>query len=156
MKLSTREDIEAPIELVFEQLSDFDGFERAVLRRGAEVMRSDTLDVPGVGMSWRTAFKYRGKERKLHIELTEYQAPDRIRIDTTSKAVGMVVEIDLVAMSRSRTRMNLSLDARPKTIPARLVIQSLKLARQNVLKRFRKRVGEFAAEIEARAKANAV
>jgi uncharacterized protein YndB with AHSA1/START domain len=156
MKLSTREDIEAPIELVFQQLSDFDGFERTVLRRGAEVARVDTLSVPGVGMSWRAAFKYRGKERKLDIELAEYQAPDRMRINTTSKAVWMTVEIDLVAMSRSRTRMNFSLDARPKTIPARLVIQSLKLARQNVLKRFRKRVGEFAAEIEARAKANAV
>lgn len=156
MKLATREDIEAPIELVFQQLSDFDGFERAVLRRGAEVVRSDTLSEPGAGMTWRAAFKYRGKERKLDIELTEYQAPERMRIDTTSKAVGMAVEIELVAMSRSRTRMNLSLDARPKTIPARLVIQSLKLARQNVLKRFRKRIGEFAAEIEARAKASAV
>jgi hypothetical protein len=154
MKLSTREDIEAPIEAVFEQLSDFDGFERAVLRRGAEVMRNDSLTAHGVGMSWRTVFNYRGKERRLEIVMTEYQVPDRMRIDSTSKAVEMVVEIDLVAMSRSRTRMSMSLDVRPRTIPARLVIQSLKLARQNVLKRFRKRVGEFAMEIETRAKAN--
>ncbi|SMH48139.1 SRPBCC family protein [Maritimibacter sp. HL-12] len=156
MKLAAREDIEAPIEVVFEHLSDFDGFERAVLRRGAEVMRSDTLTVPGIGMSWRAAFRYRGKERKLDIELAEYQVPERMRFDTTSKAVEMVLVIDLVAMSRNRTRMNLSLDARPRTIPARLVIQSLKLARQSVLKRFRKRVGEFASEIEARAKAGAL
>ncbi len=155
MKLSTREDLDAPIETVFGQLSDFDGFERAVLRRGAEVVRTDDLAAPGVGMSWHTEFKYRERQRKLDIELTEYEAPERMRIKATSKAVDIVVEIDLVAMSRSRTRMNLSLDARPRTIPARLVIQSLKLARQNVLKRFRKRVGEFAAEIEARAKAEA-
>lgn len=153
MKLATREDIDAPIEAVFEQLSDFDGFERAALRRGAEIARTDELTVPGEGMTWRTSFRYRGKERKLHLELTEYVVPDRMRIHGTSPSVKMVLEIDLVAMSRNRTRMNLSLDARPQTIPARLVIQSLKLARQNVVNRFRKRVGEFAADIEARAKA---
>ena len=37
MKLATREDIDAPIEAVFRELSDFDSFERAILRRGAEV-----------------------------------------------------------------------------------------------------------------------
>lgn len=154
MKLATREDIDAPIEAVFQQLSDFDGFERAALRRGADVRRTDANPDVGAGMTWSAQFKYRGKQRKLSIELTEYDRPDHIRIDSTSPSVDMVIEIDLVAMSRSRTRMNLSLDARPRTIPARLVIQSLKLARQNVLKRFRKRIGEFAAEIETRAKAS--
>jgi len=153
MKLATREDIDAPIEAVFEQLSDYDGFERAALRRGADVRRTDSKPDTGVGMTWRVEFKYRGKQRKLNLEITEHDRPDRIRIDGKSPSVDMVIEIDLVAMSRSRTRMNLSLDARPRTIPARLVIQSLKLARQNVLKRFRKRIGEFAADVEARAKA---
>jgi len=153
MKLATREDIDAPIEAVFQQLSDFDGFERAALRRGADVRRTDASPDVGAGMTWSAQFKYRGKQRKLNLEITEYDRPEHMRIDGKSPAVEMVIEIDLVAMSRSRTRMNLSLDARPRTIPARLVIQSLKLARQNVLKRFRKRIGEFAAEIETRAKA---
>jgi len=154
MKLATREDIEAPIDEVFRQLSDFDGFERAVLRRGAEVARTDELAHPGPGMNWRMEFKYRGKMRKLKLELTEHQAPDRMRIDSVSPNTNMVIEIDLVALSRNRTRMNLSLDVRPRTIPARLVIQSLKLARQNVLKRFRRRIGDFAADLEARAKSS--
>jgi len=153
MKLATREDINAPIEAVFEQLSDFDGFERAALRRGAEVARTDSLQTPGAGMMWRTGFRYRGKDRKVNLELVEFLKPERMRIDGHSVSVNMVIEIDLVAMSRNRTRMNLSLDARPQTIPARLVVQSLKLARQNVLKRFRKRIGEFATDLEIRAKA---
>lgn len=153
MKLATREDIEAPIEAVFRQLSDFSSFEKAALRRGADVVRVDTMSAPGPGMAWRASFKYRGKERLLNLQLAEFDAPERMQIDGDSTGLGMVVEIDLVAMSLNRTRMNLSLDARPRTIPARLVVQSLKLARQNVLKRFRLRVSEFAAEIETRAKA---
>lgn len=149
--MATREDISASIDAVFEQLSDFEGFERAAMRRGAEVTRTDTLGAPGVGMGWRTGFDYRGKERKANIELTEYEAPERMRAKVHSTGVEIEVLVELVAMSRTRTRMNLTLDARPRTIPARLMIQSMKLARQTVLKRFRKRVSDYAAALEERA-----
>lgn len=153
MKMATREDISAPIEAVFEQLSDFDGFERAAMRRGAEIVRTDTLTASGPGMSWRAGFSYRGKERKANIEIIDYETPDRMLAKVHSTGVEMELIVELVAMSRTRTRMNLSLDARPRTIPARLMIQSMKLARQTVLKRFRKRVNEYAKDMEDRIKA---
>jgi hypothetical protein len=153
MKMATREDISAPIEAVFAQLSDFDGFERAAMRRGAEVVRTDTLTLPGPGMAWRAGFEYRGKERKANIELADFEVPERLRANIHSVGVEMELVVELVAMSRTRTRMNLALDARPRTIPARLMIQSMKLARQTVLKRFRKRVGEFASDLEERVRA---
>ncbi|MCB1339294.1 MAG: SRPBCC family protein [Maritimibacter sp.] len=156
MKLATREDIDAPIEAVFEQLSDFEGFERAIMRRGAEVQRIDDLKAPGPGMAWTTSFGFRGRRREARIDLAEHAHPDRLRAAVKTSGVEMDVLIDLVEMSKTRTRMNFALDARPKSIPARLMIQSLKLARQTMLKRFRKRVAEFAADIEARAKSQSL
>ncbi len=153
MKLATREDIDAPIEAVFEQLSDFDGFERAILRRGAEVQRTDTLAEPGAGMAWKTTFGFRGRQREVRIELDELTPPDRLSASVRSPGFEIDLLIDLVAMSKTRTRMNFALDARPKTVPARLMIQSLKLARQGMLRRFRKRIADFAAALETRAKA---
>jgi len=42
MKFSTREDVEAPVDYVFGQISDFGAFERQALRRGADVRRLDS------------------------------------------------------------------------------------------------------------------
>ena len=44
MKLNVRQDIDLPIARVFARLSDFDGWQKAALRRGAEVARTDKLD----------------------------------------------------------------------------------------------------------------
>lgn len=151
MKLATREDIDAPIEAVFRQLSDFDGFERAILRRGADVQRVDSRAEPGPGMAWKTSFGFRGRQREARIELDEHLPPDRLRASVRATGLEIDILIDLVAMSRTRTRMNFALDARPKSVPARLMIQSLKLARHSMRKRFRNRIADFAADLEARA-----
>lgn len=152
MKLATREDIEAPIEAVFEQLTDFENFERAILRRGADVQRIDSLAAPGPGMAWKTSFTFRGRQREAQIELHEHIPPERLRSSMRTSGLEIDLLIDLVELSKTRTRMNFALDARPKSVPARLMIQSLKLARQNMLKRFRKRIADFAAGIETRAR----
>ncbi len=155
MKLATREDIDAPIEAVFTQLSDFDGFERAILRRGAEVQRVDELTAPGPGMAWKTNFTFRGRPREARIGLEEHTRPDRLRASVRTPGIEMDLLIDLVAMSKSRTRMNFALDARPKSVPARLMIQSLKLARHSMHRRFRNRIADFAADLERRAQRHA-
>ena len=79
MHLSSRTDIEAPLEFVHAALADFDHWERAGMRRGAEVNRTDKLRSPGVGMSWKVRFQFRGKERVVDIRLVgiEKDAKDR-------------------------------------------------------------------------------
>lgn len=148
MQFSAKEDIEAPIDFVFEQLSDFQSFERSALRRGAEVQRTDGKRNVGPGMMWDASFKLRGRKRDLRLELTEYDAPTGMVLTSRSANMGGHMTVDLVALSRGRTRMSLEIDLKPKTLSARLLVQSLKLARSNLSKRFRKRVAEYAEELE--------
>ena len=150
MKFSTREDIEAPIDFVFEQLTNFQFFERSALRRGAEVQRVDTLSSPGVGMAWDIAFKLRGKMRDLKMELTSLDVPNGLVLSSRSTAMGGNLVVDLVALSKGRTRMSADIELKPINLSSRLLVQSLKLARSNLTGRYKLRVAEFARDLEDR------
>lgn len=150
MKFSTREDIEAPIEFVFGELSDFATLERSALRRGAEVQRIDDKRQNGVGMMWDSAFDFRGKRRQLRLELVEYDPPNAMRFASTSPSLNSDMVVDLVALSRGRTRMSMDIELKPQNLSARLMIQSLKLAKSNMTKRFEKRIASFARDLEDR------
>ena len=150
MQFTTREDIEAPIDYVFGLGSDFQGFQRRAMRRGAEVARNDSLSAPGVGMSWDAAFPFRGKRREMQIDLAEYAPPNRMLFD--SRLTGMTgrMTIDLLALSRGRTRLDMGIVLKPQSLSAKLLVQSMKLARSSLNKRFKVRVAEFAKATEDR------
>jgi len=152
MKLVAHEDVEAPIDFVFEQVTDFAAIERSVLRRGAEVQRIDNLAEPGTGMAWESAFTLRGKRRELSLELTELDRPNGLVVTSRSPNMGGQMVLDLVALSRSRTRISVEIDMAPKTLAAKLLVQSMKLARGNLMKRFKIRVAGYAEELEDRYK----
>lgn len=155
MKFTTREDIAADIEHVFASVSDFDGLERAALRRGAEVMRTDNMSAPGAGMSWQAKFPFRNRDREANMRLSEYDAPNGLTLLSKVSGIEAEVQVELMALSPNRTRLNMVLDLKPKSIPARLLLQSMKLARGNMVKKFRRRIADFAQNIEDRAKSRA-
>ncbi|MBQ0718208.1 MAG: SRPBCC family protein [Sulfitobacter litoralis] len=150
MKFSTKEDIDAPIDAVFEMLCEFDQFERAAMRRGAEVQRVDQLAEPGAGMQWEAAFDMRGKRRALQVEMDRFERPTEMKLETRSQGLTGDMSFDLVALSRSRTRIMVALDLKPQNLSARLLVQSLKLAKNALTKKFKKRVGDYAKDMEER------
>ncbi len=151
MKFKAKEDLEAPIEKVFEMLADFERHERSALRRGAEVTRSDSLKAPGVGATWNAAFKFRGKQRKATIEVVEFDRPTQISVLSKIQGMDMQVEFMLVPLSKTRTRLSVMADLKPQTLAARLLVQSFKLARGNLMNRFEQRLASVARDMEERA-----
>jgi len=73
-----------------------------------------------------------------------------LTIDSASDGLNASTEIELIALSQTRTRVLVSFDLRAKTLTARLLVQSLKLAKTKMTKRFNGRVLDFAEEIEDR------
>ena len=155
MKFSTREDIDAPIEQVFAAVSDFETFERQAIRRGADVTRVTDLPAPGVGMQWAASFVMRGRQRSLRLTTDRFEAPHLIAVRAESDGIESDFVVELIALSRSRTRMTVGLDLRPKNLSARLLVQSLKLAKNTLTKRFKLRVAEYARSLEERLRASA-
>lgn len=150
MKFSTNEDIDAPIDAVFEMFCDFEAFERSAMRRGAEVQRTDNLRQPGVGMTWRAAFEMRGKLRQLDLEMVVFDPPHEIKLEGTSPGMLSKTNFDLIALSRSRTRVRVELEVKPINLPARLLVQSLKLAKNSLTRKFKARVAEYLKGMEDR------
>ncbi|SFE47725.1 SRPBCC family protein [Roseivivax sediminis] len=152
MQFSVREDIEGPLDRVFAEMSDIEAIERAAMRRGVEVSRIDTGETTGPGMTWQIAFRYRGRQREARIEMTEYAPPHRMACHSVSGGLEIDTAVDFVALSRTRTRIAMDVDLKPRTLSARLLVQSLKLARGSIEKRLKARSADFARDLEARVK----
>ena len=155
MKLTTRQDIEAPLDFVYARLTDFDQFERMAMRRGAEVERTDRLRTPGVGMAWRIRFAFRGRARTMLIRFADAEPGSHLGWAFDSPSLEGTVRVDLVALSPRRTRMTLVSDIRPKTLAARLVLQSMRLAKGRVQRKFDVAAGKLANMIEEQSRAKA-
>lgn len=154
MKFTTKQDIEAPAAFVFKSLSDFAGWERAAMRRGAEVERTDRLSQIGAGLSWKALFSYRGRSRQLDLQLVTFEGPTHLAFAGQSKAVEGTARVDMMEMSSRRTRIHVVAEVTPRSLAARLFLQSLRLARARVDRKFEQRIAQMAADIEHRYRAN--
>ncbi|MGG7644876.1 SRPBCC family protein [Rhodovulum sp. YNF3179] len=150
MRFTTKEDIRAPADFVFGQLSDFDAFEQAARQRGAEVLRLDRLERPTVGQLWEARIVLRNRQRRLLIEMTDYSPPELLQFSATSDGIAARFSVDLIALAPDLTRLALDLDIKPRTVAARLAIQSARLAKGTLKRRFKRRARNYAFELEDR------
>lgn len=150
MQVTATEDVAAPIDHVFAELTAFDAIERQALRRGIDVRRTFRTGRPGLGDGWEAQFRFRGKDRTAKVELVGYEAPGLLQFSGTTGGLETATQIDLVPLSPNRTRVNVTVKMSPKTLSARLLVQSFKLARSSINTRFRKRMAQYARDIEGK------
>lgn len=150
MKFSTKEDIDAPIAVVWDMITEVEAFERAAMRRGAEVQRADGKTETGIGMSWKTRFAMRGKERAVDIVIERFDPPNELFLVYASTSLTGSMRVELMSLSPTRTRMMVGLEIRALNLSARLLIQSLKLTKSSLTKRYKLKVAEFCNGLEER------
>ncbi|PTQ73395.1 SRPBCC family protein [Celeribacter persicus] len=143
MKFSTRQDIEAPATFVFDRIADFESIERQAMRRGIELTRKRPSQPHGLGAGWSLKIPFRGKLRDLDAEITDFDAPNTLGASAVSGGLHMHMTVDLVPLSPQRTRLSFGYDVRPKTLSARILVQSVKFAKGTLQKRFEKRVVSY-------------
>lgn len=148
MKFSTRADIEAPAGVVFEHLSDFARYERQLRRRGVDLKRRGSPQTEGPGLGWVAKFRFRGKPIRVQAELIGLNQDESLTFLSKTKGIDADFGVELIILSPKRTRMRVGLEVRPHTLPARLLVQSLKFSKSNLDRRFSDRVSAFARSIE--------
>ena len=152
MQFSSQHDIDAPVGAAFEVLTDFDAIEQGARTRKVDISRLDTLTEKGVGLSWDIGFKFRGKRRELIVDLTEFNRPEAITFTGVSSTFSVEVSVSLSAITATTTRMKTTFEVTPRSLGARLMIQSAKLGKSSLNKKFTARTGQFAKSIGERAR----
>jgi hypothetical protein len=153
MRFASRTDIEAPADFVFRVIADFGHWERAAMRRGAEVVRTERPRLggrPGVDPVWLIRFAFRGKERRITLRVGDIAAPDRLGFSWVGQLFEGSGTIELIALGAGRTRLALVSEVKPRTLAARMILQSLKLVRGKVQARLDGRMATAGSEIAAR------
>ena len=147
MQFNTREDIALPSETVFAALSDFGAFERSAARHGAEVLQSGGT---ATGQGWRVRFPFRGKPRVLEAEILRHEPPRALVSLGRVGGLEGTLALELVSLAPGRTRLLAGLQVVPTTLRARVVLQSARLAKPALNRRFKAGFGRLIREIEAR------
>ncbi|UZD90251.1 SRPBCC family protein [Cognatishimia activa] len=150
MEFTAREDVDVPIEDAFDLLSEYDVFERMAMRRGIEVQRHEPNAPIGVGTKWTVEFAWRGKDIPMRAEIIRFDRPDWIEIEAIMPGMDVTVSFELLALSKKRTRLHFKANSSAKTLPMRLLLQSLKLARSNIDKKLQERVKLQCRNLEER------
>lgn len=148
MQFSSVQDVNAPLDFVFAQLSDFESYEAHALRAGAEVERVDSLTEKGVGMCWKVVGDLRGKRRKADLELTEYRPDNLLKFFVKSSSIEATATLEAMALTRRQSRIKVTTVLKPTSISARLVLQSAKLAKNSLNRKFNHRFWSLSNQIE--------
>ncbi len=150
MEFKSRQDLEAPQDRVFAALSDFEQVERRLLKRGVDVRRSEGSDPAEEGTRWSARFKLRGKRREAEVVLERYRPPEEMVFFLTVSGLEARTRLDFIALSPGRTRVQMTSELTPRTLSARLVVQSMKLSKGKLDRKLDTRMEEYARELEAR------
>lgn len=150
MKLTAKTDLEAPLDYVYASLTDHASWEREAAQRGAEIERPVGMPLSGIGAGWRIRVPFRGKVRKLLVRIDEMVPHDRLGFALEGQAVSGVSLLEVIALSPRRTRLRVAIEIKPKTLAARLFLNTLRLAKTRVRTRFEARVVQLGARIQDR------
>ncbi len=152
MEFHASNDIDAPRAAVFAALTDFDMIEGRVSDMGVAITRQAAEGAALAGMAWQARFKLRGKARIADITLTEATADETLAFDAKVGGLNTRTDIMLTDAPGGGTRVAVSSVLDPQTLSARLIVQSLKLARGRLETRFSDSVAKHTSDLAARLK----
>lgn len=150
MKLTAKTDLDAPISFVYECLSDHPTWEREAAARGIAVERPADMPMSGLGAGWLVRLPYRGKLVKILLRLTNMVRDQDLGFDFQSTSIEGDLGISVMSLSPRRTRLHLAIEIRPRTLAARLFLNTLRLGRGRVQSRLDMRVQQMGMQIQNR------
>ena len=149
MKFSTRIDTDKSATELFDLISDFSRSERALVARGAQIRRIDPSQDPGTGLGWTIDFNWRGQRRTVRLDVTRFDRPSHITLDGHSDQFDLSISMTVVALSRVKSRLLFETEVRARNMRARLLLQTAKLGKTQLDRKYDQRIADFVAHLRA-------
>ncbi|WP_299647430.1 SRPBCC family protein [uncultured Jannaschia sp.] len=146
MKFVATNEVSASIEEVWAAVTDFDAFEARLSQR-AEVERRP----PGpaaLGTIWDAQAEVMGASRDVEMRLSELAAPHAMTLSGKSDGIDLTANARLEELGPRRTRLTVTTEAKASSLGAKLMLQSIKLAKKTLVQRYRNYVAGFVRRIE--------
>lgn len=149
MNFVQTQEIEAPVPVVFEYLTNFDRFDALARERGAVIHRSDPEGVPGIGTFWQGSFHLRGKQRNFTAEIADFKEPRLIDAFGVSNLFEFDAAMRLRPAGPGRTALRIKVTVTGRTLTGRMLLQSARLAKRRLNRQYRRGLRRLAHRIEA-------
>lgn len=150
MKLTAKTDLEVPAAFVFATLVDHASWEREAVRNGAEIERPPGTPAAGLGAAWRIRGHFRGKPRKVLLKIEELTENQRVVLSIDSPSIEGSARFEVMVLSPRRSRLRVDVEIKPRTLAARLFINTMRLAKGRVQAKFETRLGQMGGRIKDR------
>lgn len=147
MKFSVRRDKELPAQQLFTAISDFARIERMLARRGVEVRRTTPDPIARAGSAWELGFDLRGKRRDVQLEVAELDAPENMILTGGGESLSVELTMTVIPLAASRSRIIFEAEVKPRSMRARLVLQTAKLGKAQLDRKFAERFTAFLNEL---------
>jgi len=148
MKFETIEEIDAPQDFTFARFTDFLRYEKLAQGYGAELRRVGGFTEISEGVTWRGSVPIQGRTRGVEAVVASYDPAVYARMDTAVGGMNVIFEMRFEALGDAKTRLIAVTELQARTLAARLVIQSAKLARKRVQARITSKIVALANEYE--------
>jgi hypothetical protein len=148
MKFETIEEIDAPQDFAFARFTDFFRYEDMARNYGAELRRVGGFTEATEGATWRGSIPIRGRTRGVEAVVVSYDPSDYARIDTVVGGMNVIFEMRFEALADEKTKLIAVAELQARTLAARLIIQSAKLARKRLQDKITSKIVALANEYE--------
>ena len=135
LKFRVADDIEAPVDwVVGGGFTDFAAIEADIRARDAELVRVGDWKEAALGVAWRgsVAVSRASYVRSRHAS-RPFPARSVFVVESRIGGMGCHYEVSFVPLSATVTRVSVMLELKASTLSARLLLQTLKVARRRVI-----------------------
>lgn len=150
MRVSVTEQVTAPRDEVFRQVTDFDGL---LGKYGGRHIRIERLDSPAPVTEtslWRGSLVMHGISRAGSARMVSLRAPDGYEVEGLMEGLRGRLWIDLSDEGDDLTDLKVTIDLKPTSLWGRMIVRSLQLIRTVISRRLQVRLAKVARDIETR------